>query len=948
MSRELKKAYDPKETDSKWYNFWEEGGFFKADASSKKRPFTVVMPPPNVTGKLHMGHALVTTIQDCAIRWKRMSGFEALWIPGTDHAGIATQTVVERKLFEETKKRRFDFSREEFLSHVFAWKDEYESRIIEQIKKMGASCDWSRLRFTMDEKSNMSVKTLFKKLYDDGLIYQGDYLVNWDTATETALADDEVEYEERQGKLWYFKYPINRSDKFITIATTRPETMLGDTAVAVNPDDERYQAFIGKEILLPIVNRTIPIIGDWHVDPTFGTGAVKVTPAHDPNDYQIGLDHNLPFVNIMTPDGKINEEGGSLKGLTMKEAREAVVKEITNLGLFEKAEDHTHRVGISYRSKAVIEPYLSKQWFINMESFKPQLKECVTEGKVRLIPKTWDNLYHHWIDNLRDWCISRQLWWGHRIPVWHHKTDENRKICVITDELPDEIKNNPDDWYQDEDVLDTWFSSALWPLTVLGWPDKTPDMKNFYPSSLLITGYDILFFWVARMIMMGTYAMGEAPFPEVFLHGLIFGKSYWRELENGAQYCPEDEREKFDDGEPLPKDVHSKWEKMSKSKGNVIDVLNVIETFGTDATRMALITCPVSSRQIDLDKRRFEEFKHFANKFWNGARFVLMSLTPEEGIPFSMESFAKGLNFEILDCEDHWILNSLNQTAECINYHLDEYQFDQAATVATEFFWDHFCAWYVEIVKPVLYGKMGDEAKRQEKLKILFIVLNSSIRLIHPFAPFITEELFQELKSRFPLPEKHDELDPFTKSVWESLKAKGCVVAPYPLKVLEPRLNSQIQSTFGDIQEIVYLIRNLRGEMKINPTLATDLFIETTKGKELLDLINKNQHILKSLIRIDNLQLSTKESDHPLASFAIYKELKVIIPLPAELQEREKLRLQKELDRVQKEVQSLKAKLSNDSFTQRAPPQIVEKVRINLNEAIENEKAISSKLNSRA
>ncbi len=531
--QQLPKAFIAKDIEEKWYTFWQENRFFNADNQSSKPAYCISIPPPNVTGVLHMGHALVDTLQDVLIRWKRMSGFEALWVPGTDHAGIATQTVVERHLIASQGKRRKDFSREEFLEHVWSWKENSEKQILSQLKKVGCSCDWSRLAFTMDEKRNRAVQAMFKKMFDANLIYRGDYLVNWDPVTQTALADDEVEYEDKDSFLWYFRYPFIDKSGDVIIATTRPETMLGDTAIAVSPTDDRYEEFVGKKILHPLTHHEIPMIADRFVDPTFGTGVVKITPAHDPNDYEIGLNHKLPFLNVMTPDGRMNENAGKFAGMTREEGREAVVKAMKEQGLLVKIEPHRHRVGISYRSKAIIEPYLSKQWFVRMSGFKEMLRKVVQEKKVRLIPSNWENTYFHWIDNLRDWCISRQLWWGHRIPIWYRKDDPDAMICYAGDDQPPEVKKEPHAWVQDEDVLDTWFSSALWPFSVLGWPDQTEDLKKFYPNSTLITGHDILFFWVARMILMGEYEYNIPPFPETFLHGLIYGKSYWRHQKDG-------------------------------------------------------------------------------------------------------------------------------------------------------------------------------------------------------------------------------------------------------------------------------------------------------------------------------------------------------------------------------------------------------------------------------
>lgn len=544
---EIAKSYHAKEVEGELYSFWEKNQFFKPRPSPSGRRFTMVIPPPNVTGLLHMGHALANTLQDIMVRWKRMSDMEVLWAPGSDHAGIATQTVVERELIKKTGKRRTDFTREEFLAHVWTWKEKSEQEIINQLKKLGCSCDWSCWAFTMDERRSKAVKTVFKKMFDDGLIYRGNYLVNWDPVAETALADDEVEYEEREGFLYYIKYYIVDSNKYLIVATTRPETLLGDTAVAVSPCDPRYQEYIGGSVIVPLVNRIVPIIGDALVDPTFGTGVVKVTPAHDFNDYTMAERHHLTLINIMTSKGYINEAGGLFEGLSMEEARKAVVKQLRQSGLFDKKEPYTRRVGVSYRSKAVIEPYLSKQWFIRLSSFKKKLIDRVQLKEVRFIPDSFKATYFHWIDHLRDWCVSRQLWWGHRIPIWYRVDDPSEMICYAGEALPPEVVENPNDWVQENDVLDTWFSSALWPFALFGWPD--PGFEKFYPTSVLITGHDILFFWVARMMMMGEYLFQTPPFSEVFLHGLIFGKSYWRRREDGSiSYLSSEERAQYELG----------------------------------------------------------------------------------------------------------------------------------------------------------------------------------------------------------------------------------------------------------------------------------------------------------------------------------------------------------------------------------------------------------------
>ena len=899
---ELSKTYDPKPIEKSWYQYWEEHGLFSADPTSEKPPYCIILPPPNVTGVLHMGHALVDTLQDILIRWKRMSGYEALWVPGTDHAGISTQTVVERALIAKTGKRRTQFSREEFLSHVWKWKEENEQSILHQLRMVGCSCDWSRTRFTMDETSTHAVRTMFKKMYDDGLIYQGDYLVNWDPVTQTALADDEVEHEEREGSLWHFRYPIEGTDDHLIIATTRPETMLGDSAVAVSPSDKRYAPLVGKQIRLPLSDRFIPIIEDHYVDPEFGSGAVKITPAHDHNDYEIGLRHSLPIINIMTPDGRIAE--GEFAGMSMLEAREAVVARMKELGFLEKIEPHTLRIGLSYRSKAIIEPYLSKQWFVKMSAFKQQLIDAVKHDHVKLIPKNWENTYFHWIENLRDWCISRQLWWGHRIPIWKNKSDPSQVVCSLDD-------LDSTEWEQDEDVLDTWFSSALWPFSTLGWPDKTPDLARFYPSATLITGHDILFFWVARMMLMGEYALGQPPFPETFLHGLIYGKSYWRTGSDGhIAYATPEEKKKFDLGDAIPSDVQSKWEKMSKSKGNVIDPLEIIETYGADAMRLALAASATYARQIDLDRRRFEEFRNFINKMWNGARFVFMNLDDLDP--------TRGLLEDHLALEDHWMLSLLSKTTEQVTTHLENYQFDHAATTAYEFFWDQFCAYYVEMSKPVLFGKVGTPEQKHNKQQLLLIVLTAAIRLLHPMAPFITEELFSHIKKRFP--NLAPTGDAHTHELLTALAAPACIVAPYPTPL--SKSDPAIEKSFEILREVTRIVRNIRGEMQIPPNVAIDLYLSGETS-----LVRDNEAILKSLIKVESITYDAKKVPSQFTSTAIVEGLTLVIPLPAALEEKEQQRREKEREKLTTQIAALKKQLANKNFVDRAPKELVQKTK---------------------
>lgn len=920
---ELSKAYQPKEVDPKWYAFWMEHHLFKADAKSKKNPYCIVMPPPNVTGVLHMGHALVNTLQDILIRWKRMSGFEVLWVPGTDHAGIATQTVVERHLFKTEGKKRKDYSREAFLENMWAWKEINEHTILDQLKKLGCSCDWSRLRFTMDQECNQAVRVMFKKLFDKGLIYRGDYLVNWDPVTQTALADDEVEYEEREGTLTFFNYPIEGTSETITIATTRPETMLGDTAIAVSPKDPRYQHLIGKNAIQPLTKRALPIIQDPYVDPEFGTGAVKITPAHDPNDYKIGLSHKLPMINIMTEDGKVNENGGEFKGLPFDEARVAVTQKMKELGFFVKTVPHINRIGIAYRSKAVIEPFLSKQWFVRMDTFAKELKTLLESGEFSLIPENFKNTYNHWVSNLRDWCISRQLWWGHRIPIWYHKKDKDKCICYDGEGLPKEVLENPDDWEQDEDVLDTWFSSALWPFSTLGFPNQTDDLAKFYPNSTLITGHDILFFWVARMLAFGKFTMGKAPFKEAYLHGLIYGKSYWRTSKEGQiSYVTGEERLKYDLGTPLPQGVQFKWEKMSKSKGNVIDPLEIIEEYGTDAMRITLAASATESREIDLDRRRFEDFRNFANKIWNGARFVIMNLEGEN--PLLKESLEKPLDFSSLRLEDKWILVKLSKACQEVSKHLENYSFDKAALASYDFFWKEFCAYYVEMAKPALFNKRTKE-EREIKQKVLFIVLLQAIRLLHPFAPFITEELFQRLKESFGDAKLHSSQDPLTQDAINALQQVSIVTTSYPKPNQVALDTATIEEEFSLIDGIIYTIRNLRGEMGLAINQASDVILSLSKTDPLLPLIENNLGLLFSLVKIREVHVNEEEPSLALKSSALYRSIKVTLPLPEELLKAEIIRLEKEAVRLQSTIDRSKTQLLNQEFLERAPPQLVEK-----------------------
>jgi len=909
----LAKTYDPKLIEKKWYAFWEEHDCFKADPTSGKPPYCIVIPPPNVTGVLHMGHALVDTLEDILIRWKRMLGFEALWVPGTDHAGIATQTVVEKHLFAKTGKRRKEFSREEFIQHVLAWKDHSQERIIHQIKKLGCSCDWSRFRFTMDDELSCAVRTVFKKMFDDGLIYRGDYLVNWDPVAQTALSDDEVEHEEQMSFLWHIRYPLADGSGFLQIATTRPETMLGDTAVAVHPSDDRFRSIIGKQIRLPLTDRLIPVIADAFVDQTFGSGAVKITPAHDFNDFEVATRHRLPLINILTPDAHLNAEGGIWSGLSVEEAREKIVLELQKLGLLIKKEPHKHRVGLSYRSKAIVQPYLSKQWFIKMSPFKEKLISAVKEKRVTLIPPHWEATYFHWIDNLRDWCISRSLWWGHQIPIWYDKNNPDEFICYDGEGDPPD----PNRYIQDPDVLDTWFSSALWPFSVFGWPKNTADFQTFYPTSTLITGHDILFFWVARMILMGEYATGQVPFRETFLHGLIYGKSYWREGKEGVHYATAEEKKAYDLGAPLPPHIQSKWEKMSKSKGNVIDPIEIIDEYGTDALRMALTSSVTQARQIDLDLRRFEEYKNFANKIWNGARFVFLNIED-----LSSTQLAEGLDSTEMALEDRWILSVLGRTVHDLNTHLTSYAFDKAAIRAYEFFWNDFCAVYVELAKPILFGKAGTPKTKVNKQKLLTLLLSNAVRLMHPIAPFITEEIFSLLKGQFS--EEMESGCVYMQETLVALKSPACINAPYPTLFQPSDINANVEKAFDRMNEFIRVVRNLRAEMQISPGEKTDLII-SGKNSDDLTLLQENEHMVFALTPTQKITF-TQEKEKGFGASALFGELQLTIPLSEQLRAKERARLEKELEKAQRLLESTRSKLLNPEFRTKAPRDVVEKL----------------------
>jgi valyl-tRNA synthetase len=869
----MEKGYDPVAVEEKWYRHWIDKEYFKADIDDSRRTYSIVIPPPNVTGSLHMGHALNNTLQDILARFKRMEGFNVLWMPGTDHAGIATQNVVERELAQKGISRH-SLGREKFVEQIWKWRKDFGGIIVNQLKKLGASCDWSRERFTMDEGLSEAVKEVFVRLYNEGLIYRGDYIINWCPRCQTALSDLEVEYEEVEGHLFYLMYPVYNSKKSITIATTRPETMLGDTAVAVNPNDERYKRLIGKTVVLPIIERNIPIIADEFVDKSFGTGALKVTPAHDLNDFEMGLRHNLETIKIMGEDGRMNENAGPYKGQDRLKCRKEIIKEFEKNGALKKKDVYVHSIGHCYRCKTIIEPTLSKQWFVKMKTLAEPAIEAVKDRKVEIIPKSWEKTYFEWMNNIKDWCISRQIWWGHRIPAWH--CNECKEI-TISKETPDKCsKCQSSNIYQDTDVLDTWFSSALWPFSTMGWPEKTKELELFYPTSVLVTGFDILFFWVARMIMMGIKFMGEIPFNEVYIHALV-------------------------------RDIEGK--KMSKSKGNVIDPLVIIDEYGADAFRFTLAAFAAQGRDIKLSEERISGYRNFANKIWNAARFSIMNL---EGYNESL--IDKG-NIEYTLC-DRFILSRLNSVIDQVKDALEHYRFNEGAHILYQFVWHEFCDWYIELIKPYLY-QTEDENLKLNTQYVLIEVLNSVLCLLHPFMPFITEEIWDKL--------------PNTEG--------SITVHQYP-KSDTSLINDDAEAEMYLIMDIIGNIRNIKGEMNISPSkqITAQLF---TKDEEILKKLDMNKDHIKNLARLKTLSISSEKKTYESAATAIVDKVEIFLPLKGiiDFHEEEK-RLRKESDRIEKKLVLLKKKLSNEDFLQKAPQQIIEKERTESEKLIEKKRKL--------
>ena len=862
MNRELlPKAYDFREVEQKWYEFWLEKDFFHANVDSPKPSFSIVIPPPNVTGQLHMGHALNNTLQDILCRYKRLQGYEVLWVPGTDHAGIATQNVVERELAAEGKTR-YDLGREAFIERVWQWKEKYGNIIINQLKRLGASCDWKRQRFTMDEGLSKAVRIVFVRLYKEGLIYRGERMINWCPRCSTALANIEVEGEEQDGALYYIRYPLEDGSGYLAVATTRPETMLGDTAVAVNPEDKRYRHLIGKKVILPLAGRIIPIIADEYVDVEFGTGALKVTPAHDFNDFELAQKHGLEFIQVIDSSGKMTSHAGpKYEGLDRYACRKAVVEDLKAQGLLERIEPYKHRVGHCYRCKSVVEPMMSLQWFVRTKPLAEKAMKAVRQGRTRIIPSKWEKDYFNWLENIEDWCISRQIWWGHRIPAWYCSScgeitvsEEDPSMCAHCGSR--EIS-------QDPDVLDTWFSSALWPFTTMGWPEKTKELERFYPTSVLVTGFDILFFWVARMMMMGLHFMGDVPFYDVYVHALV----------RDAQ-----------------------GQKMSKSRGNVIDPLVMIERYGTDAFRFTLAAFAAQGRDIKLSEERIEGYRHFVNKIWNASRLVLMNL--EDFDP----SISKNYTTQPEQLFHRWILSRLHDVISEVRQAMDEYRFNDYAQTLYQFFWHEYCDWYLEMIKPEFYGE--DRERRERAQALALFVLRQMLIMLHPIMPFVTEEIWHRLPG-----------------------SEGSIMeASFPVEDSTWK-NVDAERDMRFLQELVTAIRNIRGEMNIAPGLEVDVVCRYQEDRERM-IAEDYEYLIKELARVKNFSILPMEGTTKpkfaatgvAGSSEVSVILKDLLDFDAELK-----RVDKEIGKLESEVTVIQKKLHNEDFLKKAPEEVVEK-----------------------
>jgi len=854
---ELSTRFNFQEVEKKWTRTWLENNIFHAEAQDGKDPYSIVIPPPNVTGILHMGHALNNTLQDIIIRYKRMQGHQTCWMPGTDHAGIATQNVVEKSLAKEGKSRH-DLGREELLKRLWDWKQKYGDTIINQLKGLGASCDWPRTRFTMDDGYSQAVKEVFVRLYEKGLIYRGQYIINWCPRCQTALSDEEAEHQEHQGALYHIRYPLkDDKDTFVVVATTRPETMLGDTAVAVNPDDARYKDLIGKTLILPIIEREIPVIADAFVDPEFGTGAVKVTPAHDPNDFAMGQRHNLEFVNIMHPNGVLNENAGDYAGYDRFEAREAIIENLEELKLLDKVDQHSHAVGHCYRCHTVVEPYLSQQWFVKMKPLAGPAIKAVKEGRVKFIPEWWTKVYLNWMENIRDWCISRQIWWGHRIPVWYCRDCPQEDNLIVAKEPPKKCPRcQGTNLTQDEDVLDTWFSSWLWPFATFGWPQNNPDLNFFYPTNSLFTASEIIFFWVARMIMAGLEFMGDIPFTDVYIHGTV-------------------------------RDTQGR--KMSKSLGNAIDPLEIIDTYGADALRFSLIIN--SGQDLYISKEKFEIGRNFANKIWNAARLVMMNTSLDTA---TLTQGIEELDLNALDLADQWILSKLYSCLAGVEQAIGNYRFSEAENLIYDFFWGHYCDWYLEIIK--------NRFAQKETQQVAFGVLATSIKMIHPFMPFVTEEIWQHL----------------------NLDAACVSVQPWP-KGAPTKINKDLEAQMQILLDIVTHIRNVKTEWNIKPNQEIDCYF-TARAKDKKQLIEDNAGMLQDLLKIKALKVQDDLKALPNSASGIVDLIKFFVPLGDVIDiAREKERMQTQMTQFTKAQEGLAKRLSNKSFLAKAPQDVVAK-----------------------
>ena len=854
MSKELAKAYEPKEVEDRIYDFWMKGKYFHAEVDPKKKPYTIVIPPPNITGQLHLGHAMDETLQDTLIRWRRMQGYSALWLPGTDHASIATEAKIVEAMRKEGITKE-EIGREKFLERAWAWKDQYGGRIVEQLKKLGSSCDWDRLRFTMDEGCNKAVNHVFKKLYDKGLIYRGERIINWCPHCKTSISDAEVAFEEKEGSFWHLRYPLSDGSGYIELATTRPETMLGDTAVAVHPDDERYKALVGKTVILPLVNKEIPIIADSYVEQDFGTGVVKITPAHDPNDFEVGLRHNLPVINVMDDGGVINENGGKYAGMPALEARKQIVKDLDEAGFLIKIEPIKHNVGTCYRCGTVVEPRVSTQWFVKMEPLAKPAIDAVKDGDIRFIPERMDKVYYNWMENIKDWCISRQLWWGHQIPAWYCECGET----IVSEAVPTVCpKCGGTHLTRDPDTLDTWFSSALWPFSTLGWPDNTEELKYFYPTNTLVTGYDIIFFWVARMIFSGLEHMGEVPFNTVFFHGLI-------------------------------RDAQGR--KMSKSLGNGVDPLDVISVYGADALRFTLVTGNSPGNDLRFSEEKVSASRNFANKIWNAARFILMNI---EGKDIDCALPKK------LYTSDKWILNRFNNVTAAVTENLEKFELGMAVSKLYDFIWDDFCDWYIELAKIRMNG--ADEESADSARRVLVWTMSNTLKLLHPFMPYITEEIWQTLP--------HD--------------GEALIVAKWP-EYDEALSFPQEAKNLENVMALIRAIRTRRNEMNVPPSKKAHIYIDTAHPAPY----EEASEFIARLAYGSKVEIGTG-FDVQGAVTAVTDDAKALLPMDDLVDKAaETARLNKELANAQKQLDTVKAKLANEKFTSKAPQNVIDGVKAN-------------------